>query len=223
MFCSSTSCDAVRVPEVYARLITEEMGTTTGSLNLDPLQERLKRGLKYCSKRRRSDAFVSLASLLRDSQAALPVLARATVEDDTNYAAYLNMGKYLSDVGRLDDAVAVTRRAIKLNSTYALAHRNLGSLLKLRGSGGAGNAETAESERAYRKALTLDPKDPEIYQGLGDLFISLSQYDKAIAVLSEALKVHPTNAKFLRSLANTYLIKGNHTASLQVRRRRKLF
>jgi Flp pilus assembly protein TadD len=60
-----------------------------------------------------------------------------------------------SDTGRLADAEAHFREAVRLKPSHALAHAGLGQAL-------VGRGRTVEARAAFEQAFTLDPEDPGI-------------------------------------------------------------
>src|SRR5947207_1507019 len=65
-------------------------------------------------------------------------------------AAHNDLGNALSDIGRVEEAIAEYREAIRLDNDYALAHLNLGRAL---GSQGRLN----EAIASFKEAIRLTP------------------------------------------------------------------
>ena len=107
-------------------------------------------------------------------------------------------GIRLADVGRYDDAAAPLRRAVAVDSTFAMAWRKLAVVL--------GNAQLPESERiaAARKAYENRERLPEIERHLTVAFYHYTvDYDaeRIIAAYRAVLQLDPNNDAALNNLA----------------------
>jgi Flp pilus assembly protein TadD len=96
---------------------------------------------------------------------AQPEIALAHVDRalglDRDHPDYLNLrGVALGELGRIDDAVAAFRRALKRRPAHAECHYNLGKAL-LKGDDLDGARES------FRRAATLDPPHPSAAYMLG--------------------------------------------------------
>jgi tetratricopeptide (TPR) repeat protein len=78
------------------------------------------------------------------------------------------------------------RAAIKVNPFDELSWRQLGGILAAKG-----DFRTAEED--YRKALGLQPKDPDAETGLAMVLMSVNRTDEAMSLLESAVKDDPTN------------------------------
>ncbi len=58
--------------------------------------------------------------------------------------------------------------------------------------------------RAYRDAIALDPRNPQLHSNLGAAFAALGRYEEAIAAYREALGVAPGDAQIRTNLALAY-------------------
>jgi len=84
---------------------------------------------------------------------ALPELDRAVAlaPDHATYVSNLAYAYFLA--GRLDDAIATANKACALDPKLGSAWINLGTALAKKG-------DLAGAERAYQRALSLDPSEP---------------------------------------------------------------
>lgn len=100
------------------------------------------------------------------------------------------------------------RRAIAGNSNNSKARAYFSHVLLY-----LDKPEEAREQIEY--AIALDPFNP-LYQGLFGMYLNfVKQYDKAIEVLTNALKTAPTDALLLSTLRSTYHNKGMYSAALE--------
>ena len=81
-------------------------------------------------------------------------------------------------------AVSCFERAVRLSPQSAQAHSNLGVAYKSVG-------QLAQSETAYRTAISLDGKQAEPRNNLGNLLIEMGRAEEAIGSLKMALQLQP--------------------------------
>ena len=102
--------------------------------------------------------------------------------------AHYNLGFALGDQGKLDEAIAAYREAIRLKPGYAEAHNNLGNAL-----GEQGKHEEAEKE--LREAVRLKPDYAEAHSNLGNALGDQGKLDEAVAAYREAIRLNPDLAE----------------------------
>jgi len=118
-----------------------------------------------------------------------------------NWVIHNNLGTYLFNAGRRDEAVDQYRETLRINPRYALAHYNLGSALSALGQ----NAAAAEH---FRTALRLRPDYAEARNNLGNTFVALGRPEEAAANFREALKIQPDFAEAHYNLGNSLAAAG---------------
>jgi tetratricopeptide (TPR) repeat protein len=101
--------------------------------------------------------------------------------------AHYNLGVALRDQGKLDEAVAEYREAIRLKPDDADAHSNLGWALQKQG-------KLAEAVAEYREAIRLTPDDAGAHIRLGVALQAKGLLDQAITEFNEALRLKPDDA-----------------------------
>ena len=158
---------------------------------------------------------------------------------------YINFGAALRSLGRLKDAVAVLRLAIRLEPGAPEAHSNMAPALLALGEAqpALDAAETAlrlhpdlpaghlnrglaltvldrgdEAVAAYERALELRPGWPEAYLQLGNALHQLGRFDDAAAAYRQALSVRPDFVAALTNLGSTLSSAGQLVEAASVLR-----
>ena len=118
-----------------------------------------------------------LADPLRDELRAL----------DMSAATHLERGVQLEQVGRIDDAIAETEKALELDPSLAKAHLNLLILY-------AKTGKAKQAEEHYKALVTLAPDQfPDAYYNYGVLLVEQGNFDEAAKAFRETLAIAPSN------------------------------
>ena len=96
----------------------------------------------------------------------------------------VNLGAALAEQGKLDEAIAADREAIRLKPDYAEAHANLGNVLETQG-------KLVEAIAPYREAIRLKPDLAATHYNLGTVFAAQGKLVEAIAAYREAIRLKP--------------------------------
>ena len=115
--------------------------------------------------------------------------------------AHNNLGMVLAGQGRVEEAVAHYREALRIKPDNEEAHNNLGAAL-------SGQGRAAEAIAHYREALRLKPDAVEAHNNLGLALAGQGQADEAIAQYREALRLNPDMAVAHDNLGNALLGQG---------------
>jgi DNA-binding transcriptional MerR regulator len=86
--------------------------------------------------------------------------------------------------GRVDDAAAAYRRALKLDPGLGAGHTNLGTLAHRRG-------DVAEARASFEAALAVDPEQPEARYNLASLLCEAGELELAAAELRRVVELAP--------------------------------
>ncbi|TAK03863.1 tetratricopeptide repeat protein [Patescibacteria group bacterium] len=78
----------------------------------------------------------------------------------------------------------------------------------------AREGEPIQAEKKYIEAISHSPKCAEAYEGLGNLYFEVKQYDQAREALAFALRLSPGDASVHMSLADLDLAEGKTQAAL---------
>ena len=118
-----------------------------------------------------------LADPLRDELRAL----------DMSAATHLERGVQLEQVGRTDDAIAETEKALELDPSLAKAHLNLLILY-------AKTGKSRQAEEHYKALVALAPDQfSEAYYNYGVLLRNQGKFDEAEKAFRKTLAIAPTN------------------------------
>ena len=109
-----------------------------------------------------------------------------------------NYGMILINLGKLNEAELLIRKAIDLNPKDATGYSNLGAILK-------GFGKLTEAELLIRKAIDLNPKDTAAYSNLGGILKNIGRHKEALLFLNKAIELNPNFADAHHNLANTLL------------------
>jgi hypothetical protein len=110
-------------------------------------------------------------------------------------------------LGRIEEALAEMREAVRINPSHAAAYAIMGHLLCNAGLPG-------EGLEAAKRALRLSPYDPRLglwIPALTQAYYFLGQYEDAITTAQRALLLIPTNAVPARFLAASLGQLGRNT------------
>ncbi len=113
---------------------------------------------------------------------------------------YDTLARSLKSSGRLDDAIAAYRDALRLKPDFSGAQNNLGVALRAAG-------ELRESQAAFRAAIKINPDFAEAHNNLGNLLIEAGRFDAAIAACRRATALKPGYGDAFNNLGNALMGK----------------
>jgi len=106
---------------------------------------------------------------------------------DLSAASHLERGVQLEQVGRIDDAISETEKALKLDPSLAKAHLNLLILY-------AKTGKAKQAEEHYKALVDLAPDQfSEAYYNYGVLLRNQGKFDEAEKAFRKTLAIAPTN------------------------------
>ncbi len=168
----------------YITRLIEQGHVDTGLKFIDQNRELLQEDYEY-TKLLNLEA--TQFTQLGDTQKAESRYRKA-VELDTNSAvAHLNLGVFLEDNGRYDEAMAEFLRTVQIDPTLAQGQVNLGVGLQRIG-------RHEESVKAFREAVNLDPDMAAAQMNLGAYEARQGRWNEAERRYRLAIKSDPTLA-----------------------------
>jgi tetratricopeptide (TPR) repeat protein len=117
--------------------------------------------------------------------------------DDKPRNAYdwFQEGRRQEAEGRVDEAAAAYRRALKLDPGLGAGHTNLGTLAHRRG-------DVAEARASFEAALAVDPEQPEARYNLATLVCEAGELELGAAELRRVVELAPAFADAHFNLAS---------------------
>ncbi len=155
------------------------------------------RGIWQSSARLTAEDFGAVVS----QAASAPVSAKEEARR-LNDEAYV-----LIQQGNRKAALPRCREAVRLDPSYAVAHKNLGMILFETGHPEAGLLEIQE-------AIRLRPDLDKAHQVLGNILLSTRNYEGAIRAYHEAIRLNPKYAKAYYNLSVALMDSGQFAKAL---------
>jgi Tfp pilus assembly protein PilF len=156
------------------------------------------------------DAYNSLGraySLLQQPDLALRNYRRAAALSiqqgrlDSAARALANLAVVYRSMGRLEESVDASRRALAADPQFAGAHNNLGYALLLQGRIG-------EAKRHFQAAIELDPAMDLAWSNLGLAAAIGGEWPSAMACLRRAEQLNPQSGEVQARIGDLYLAHG---------------
>ena len=135
-------------------------------------------------------------------------LYRTTLERNPDaYMAHNNYGNFLLGQGRVQDAIAEFKAALRIEPNNSETHDNLGNAL----SQMPGRLPEAIAE--YQAALGINPGDPEIHNNLGSALMNVpGRIADGVAEFQTAVRLRPWYVEAHVNLGNALLELPGHRA-----------
>ena len=144
---------------------------------------------------------------LRYWQNSETLYKRAIAVNGNNYIAHYNLGYYLFQCGRLDEAIENYRRALLSNTNYFDAHYGLANALLKSG-------RTDEAIEHYQCAAQLKPAAAKTYNNLGLALAMKGQSDEAVANFHKALRLRPDFAEAWCNLGGVFMVQKQYDEAI---------
>jgi tetratricopeptide (TPR) repeat protein len=128
-------------------------------------------------------------------------LQAAIAADPRNSAAYTNLGRAMTDAGRVEQSLACYRLAVAVDPKNAVAHNNLGIVLK-------GKGALDEAVASLRKAVELEPTSGSWITNLGEVLADQGREDEAIACYRKGIELDPKDGYAWADLGDSFQRQG---------------
>jgi tetratricopeptide (TPR) repeat protein len=156
----------------------------------DNLDSGQKEKILRAEQRRHPDNFEANRSLFeffynlepREVEEAYHFAAVIVALRPDDIGARLNLGIALSEMGRLDDAIAEYQEVLRIKKDEFRAHINIGTAMAKKGL-------LDEAIAEYREAIRIKKDDAVPHYGLGNGLRDKGQLDEAIAEYREAIRI----------------------------------
>jgi len=151
-----------------------------------------------------------LAQDLDEAESLFTSVVRQDIHDANSAAAWNNRGvvRMLRGPGRLHEAIADLRAAVRADVRDAPAHSNLGVAYAL-------VKNTRKAVQAFKTALTVDPLDEAATKNLAQLELSTGQVESAISRLTKYLQIRSDDLEASNLLARAYVLFGKYDLGVQ--------
>lgn len=117
------------------------------------------------------------------------------------WLAYSELGRFLYNSGRYDEAAEQYEIVVALDSSNASGYSNLGTAYLLAG-------DFAAAATALEKAIELNPR-ANTYSSLGLMHYYLGQFDRAVAAHKQAVELAPNDHFNWSNLGDALVHNGN--------------
>jgi tetratricopeptide (TPR) repeat protein len=138
----------------------------------------------------------------QQQKSALAEFEKAYALDPHLYAARLNQAIALLSLGDFPEAESILNEAAAREPKNPRVWYNLGLLEKSLG-------HPEPSARDFERVIALDPNDADARYFLGQDYMALHQYAKAVAAFQAALKLNPLHASAAFAIAQAYQRSGD--------------
>ncbi len=154
------------------------------------------------------DVLMEMAAMLQDEgkpSEALDYLRQAEAVAPDDHHTLVQQGRALTELGRLDEAESVLRRAIRVRD--AAAEYNLANVLDRKG-------QWTDARLHYERALTIDPFHARALNNLGLGLAQRGQAAAALALFTRAVEAAPGNAETYSNLGVALLNAGRRSEAV---------
>jgi predicted O-linked N-acetylglucosamine transferase (SPINDLY family) len=124
-------------------------------------------------------------------------------------ALHANLGAALREQGSLEESIAASNQALRIQPDSVEARNSLGSALLDQG-------KSAEALAEHHRALAINPRNADTHNCIANAFQKLGEPDRAIAAYREALRLNPRCVEFHNNLANALKDQGKPAEAVNI-------
>jgi len=132
----------------------------------------------------------------------------ALMVTENNYLAHGNLGVFLFNQGKVDEAIREYLEALRINPDFYLMYFDLGVAYTKKN-------EAGRAIEYYEKGLRNKPDDIKALNFLGGLLAGVGRKDAAICRYNESLMIDPHQSSVYNDLGNTYMHKGDTRKAIE--------
>ena len=148
------------------------------------------------------------AKKVKTIEEAIALYRQAIQMDETLAHAYNNLASALKILGKTDEAVSNYDAAIRLDP-------NLGKAYYGRGTTRALSGDLSGAILDFEKAKQLMPLFASVYSNLSVCYMRNNDFQKAVTVCDEALRIKPKDPVLLRNKGESLMYLGRHREAEQ--------
>ena len=126
-----------------------------------------------------------------------------------NASAYVDLGWFYRNQGKLTEAEQLFKKAIELNPKDDPVYKELGRLYKVQ-------EKLTESEQVFKRAIEFNPKNDSAYVELGWLYRGQGKLTESEQAFKKAVELNPKNTSAYVELSRLYENRGKFTESEQL-------
>ena len=131
---------------------------------------------------------------------AIPLYQRA-IRHAEDSVPFTNFGMVMAQLGKLDEAAALLRRAVAIQPGSYNAQIDLGLVLTQR-------RELKQAQEHFRRAVELNPRGASAHYGLARLLLFEGQAEEACQEFQQAIVLNPVDPAIRSDLAAVLLKRG---------------
>jgi len=145
----------------------------------------------------------------------IEILEKALAMVDYDPEVFNSLGFAHWKKGNEEKALECYKKALELDSRFAMAHSNLGAFYYSVYLRTKKTPDLANSMDHFKKAIEYDPKLGVAYRGLGMCYRIAGRADAAISVWEKSLELNPEDAFVILRIGIAHLDMGNKTRALE--------
>lgn len=135
-------------------------------------------------------------------------VAGGAVQEGNEAAESNRQGVELYKLGKIEEAVAAFKKAVKMKPDYSEAHHNLGNAyLQIE--------KYKEAVEAFKRAVHYQPELAVAHQSLGTAYYKLGEHKKATEAFKNAIRLNPKEPKLYYNLGAAYIGRNNKRAAVE--------
>ncbi|HEY4745645.1 MAG TPA: tetratricopeptide repeat protein [Desulfuromonadaceae bacterium] len=196
--------------------------STSGTIDLASVYDNAQSQRKQLAQYAIQQAATFMANKQNDQAAT--TFKKALALDPQNTTAYKYLGQIYLSQGKNSDAIKAFKQLVSIMSTTASAYAapppskstltatapTLQTAYVSLGNAYLQNKQYGDSEKAFKKAEQLNPRDPIAPYTLGQQYLTQGNLDGALAQFQKTEKISPKDGNVYYALGEVYNKKGDY-------------